>query len=71
MTDERRSIDPESHSLGIVNASMTEDSGFYTCFALNDAGTDEYTVSVQVMDQVMGISHISLINILSIRISSS
>ena len=50
MEDERRFIDPDTFSLEIVNTSVSEDAGFYTCVAWSDVGSDQHTVLVQITD---------------------
>lgn len=50
MVDERHFIDPDTNMLEIVNTSVSEDSGFYTCVAWSDVGSDQHAVLVQITD---------------------
>lgn len=50
MSDGRRVIDPVSNKLTVFNTSIAEDSGTYTCVAMNSAGTAQYAVTVNIQD---------------------
>ena len=49
-SDGRRVIDPEGNKLTVFNTTAAQDSGIYTCLAMNSAGTARYAVLVTIQD---------------------
>ena len=43
-------IDPEGNKLTVFNTTAAQDSGIYTCLAMNSAGTARYAVLVTIQD---------------------
>lgn len=70
LEDERHFINPDTFSLEVVNTSVSEDAGFYTCVAWSDIGSDQHTVLVQITDVTCKIFSCSVVHTHDIRLSN-
>lgn len=48
----RREIDPETNTLLVLNTLVSEDTGFYSCLAWNQVGSDQHTSLVRVVEVI-------------------